>query len=62
MDDKKDFHYTPTNLAIKLINIVDIESNDVLLEPFKGGGSFYDNFPEQNPKDWCEIDDGKDFF
>ena len=30
-----------------------------LLEPCKGDGSFYDIMKE--PKDWCEISEGKDF-
>lgn len=32
---------------------------DTFLEPCKGDGAFYDNLPE--PKDWCEIDLGRDF-
>ena len=31
-----------------------------ILEPCKGSGIFYDLFKE--PKDWCEIDQGRDFF
>jgi hypothetical protein len=30
------------------------------LEPCRGTGSFYDSLP--SPKDWCEIDQGRDFF
>ena len=57
--DKK---YTPIELAKKLIDFVDIEPHHSLLDPFKGKGAFYDNFPEKNTKFWCEIDDGVDFF
>jgi len=32
----------------------------MILDPCRGGGSFYDNLP--SPKDWCEIDEGKDFY
>ena len=33
---------------------------DTFLEPCKGGGAFYDLLPEN--KQWCEIQEGKDFF
>ena len=33
-----------------------------VLDPFKGTGSFYDQFPDTVEKDWCEIDEGRDFF
>ena len=56
------FHYTPKELAKQLIASVDIQPTDRLLEPFAGNGSFYDQFPSENPKDWCEIDRGRDFF
>tara|TARA_Y100001973_G_C5178972_1_gene323702 strand:+ start:337 stop:915 length:579 start_codon:yes stop_codon:yes gene_type:complete len=57
--DKK---YTNPELAKKLINLVDIKKHHILLDPFRGRGAFYDNFPEKNHKYWCEIDDGVDFF
>ena len=33
-----------------------------ILEPCKGTGAFYDQFPEGQLTDWCEISEGKDFF
>lgn len=59
---EKSLHYTPVELAKKLITRVQLEDGDTLLEPFKGNGAFYDNFPAGHNKDWYEIDDGKDFF
>lgn len=56
------FHYTPKALAKQLVDSVDILPTDRLLEPFAGGNAFYDAFPHENPKDWCEITKGKDFF
>ena len=56
------FHYTPVACARALIALTPIAEGDRLLEPFKGGGAFYDNFPEEHPKDYCEIDEGRDFF
>lgn len=32
---------------------------DKFLEPCKGDGAFYDHMPSN--KDWCEIDEGRDF-
>ena len=57
-----EFHYTPRELAKELIQSVEILPTDRLLEPFAGADAFYDNFPEANPKDWCEINRGRDFF
>ena len=35
------------------------KKSDTFMEPCRGDGAFYDNLPEL--KDWCEIDEGKDF-
>ena len=33
------------------------------LDPFKGGwGAYFDQFPENVKREWCEINDGKYFF
>jgi len=50
---------TPESLAIKIIK----HFNPIgkILEPCKGTGSFYNNFPKDCEKDWCEISKGKDF-
>ncbi len=60
-DDTYYFHQTPSQLAKDLIPFVPLEPTDILLEPFKGEGAFYNNFPEANPKDWCEITEGRDY-
>jgi|TARA_R100000479_G_C6353908_1_gene190340 hypothetical protein len=36
--------------------------HDVVLDPCRGDGSFYDQYPDYCTKDWCEITDGRDFF
>jgi hypothetical protein len=33
-----------------------------ILEPCRGDGSFFDAFPHNAEKLWCEIQDGQDFF
>ncbi len=57
-----DVFYTPAPLAIELIGAVDIEPSDSILDPFKGKGVFFDNYPPCGFKDWAEITEGRDFF
>jgi len=52
-------HQTPVELAKLLIKKITLEEGDVILEPFKGEGSFYDNLPSNVVKDWTEIEDGR---
>ena len=59
---KNDVFYTPDDLADDCISMIDIEENDVLLDPFYGQGAFYNRFPTKNPKDWCEIEMQRDCF
>ena len=51
--------YTPELLAKQIIKMFSLSGK--ILDPFKGGGAFYNNFPKHTENDWCEIDDGKDF-
>lgn len=57
-----DIIYTPRYLAKLIIEQLPIQENDILLDPFRGNGAFYDQFPKTQEKDWCEIEDGRDFF
>lgn len=34
----------------------------IVLDPFKGNGSFYNQLPSNCTKRWCEIHEGRDFF
>jgi hypothetical protein len=54
-------HQTPNELAKDLIQYVPFCDTDILFEPFKGEGAFYNNFPAANPKLWCELEQGKDY-
>jgi type I restriction-modification system DNA methylase subunit len=54
-------HQTPPELCKKLIALVPLEPQDRVFEPFKGEGAFYDNFPDNVVKDWCEIRQGRNY-
>lgn len=56
-----EFHYTPKDIANELIKDISFNENDETLEPCKGRtNNFYDLIPGN--KEWCEIDEGRDFF
>ena len=55
---EKDVVYTPETIARDIISWV--KPTGVCLDPCKGDGAFFNNFPGQ--RDWCEIREGKDFF
>jgi len=57
-DETYFFHQTPNELCKKLIETLPIEEGDVLLEPFKGEGSFFNNFPNNTKNLFCEIEEG----
>lgn len=51
---------TPTEISKSIINKFDLYG--IVLDAFKGEGSFYNQYPDNVKKDWCEIKEGKDFF
>ena len=59
--DVYQFHQTPPELCKDLIPHVPLIEGDVVLEPFKGEGGFFNVFPEYVQKEWCEITQGKDY-
>ena len=58
-NDKK---RTDRPLALHCINMIKLETDDIVLDPFLGDGAFYEQYPSYVKKDWCEIDNGRDFF
>lgn len=52
---------TPPHIAKRIIDQLPIQSDNIVLDPFRGTGAFYEQLP-QCFKHWCEIDDGRDFF
>ena len=56
-----DIQYTPTSVARQLIDITTIQGTSIL-DPCSGKGAFYDAFPDDMVKAYCEIEMGSDFF
>jgi hypothetical protein len=67
-ENPKDVFYTPETLVKEHLEIVKPFMEDefiCILDPFKGKGAYYNEFPNYFPKgiyDWCEITEKKDFF
>lgn len=65
-DNPNDKVYTPEHIVDEvLVHFAHlIEPQETIMEPFKGGGAFYNRLQEysQHPVKWCEIDEGIDFF
>lgn len=61
-DNPKDVFYTPKPVALRMIEMCGNLEGAKILDPCKGGGIFYDNFPNNCEKHYCEITEGKDFF
>jgi hypothetical protein len=60
-DETYYFHQTPAECAKDLIAFVPLTAGDKVVEPFRGEGSFYNNFPDNVNTDWAEITEGKDY-
>lgn len=60
-DETYYFHQTPEELCKQLIPYIPLQDGDKVLEPFKGEGSFFNNFPCNTINDFCEIEEGLDF-
>ena len=59
-----DVFITPLEVAKQQIQLHNINDNDLWLDPCRNNkeGSYFNNFPQNVRKDWCEILEGKDFF
>lgn len=55
---EKDLVMTPEYLAKEIIN--HFNPSGIILDPSRGEGAFYDNFPGDD-NDWCELGEGRDF-
>ncbi|CAM0052213.1 DNA methyltransferase [Vibrio phage 184E37-3b] len=65
-DNPNDKVYTPAHIVDEVLSHFGfhIEPQESIMEPFRGGGAFYNKLQEysQHPVKWCEIDEGVDFF
>ena len=52
---------TTPEMAKHLIGLIEFKDGDVVIEPCRGDGAFYDNLPGSVKKEWCEINQGRDF-
>jgi hypothetical protein len=64
-DNPADKVYTPEHVVLEVLEILKPyydywDTQQSTLEPFRGEGAFYHKLPLQTQ--WCEIDEGKDFF
>ena len=57
----RDVFYTPESVVTTHIRMIQSTPDDVWLDPFAGKKIYYDNFPTEL-KDYCEIEEGLDFF
>lgn len=55
---EKDIVMTPEWLAKEIIE--HFSPSGIILDPSRGEGAFYDNFPGEN-NEWCELGENKDF-
>ena len=58
-DKPNDKFMTPVGLAKIHIDLIDCRKEDVWLDPCRGTGNYYNQFPSQRL--WCEIEDGRNF-
>ena len=56
-----DIVMTKPAMAKHLISKIVFKEGDVVMEPCRGKGAFYDNLPSNVVKEWCEINQGKDY-
>ena len=58
---EKDRVMTPPALARAICAHFARHMGGLILDPARGSGAFHDHFPPHLARDWCEIEDGRDF-
>lgn len=56
-----DIVMTKPEMAEYLIGLVPLKEGDVVMEPCLGKGAFYNALPSYVKKEFCEINEGKDY-
>jgi hypothetical protein len=60
-DKGKSIVMTNPKMAKYLIDRIQFEEGDIVCEPCKGDGAFYDNLPNNVEKIWYEINEGRNY-
>lgn len=55
------FCMTNPEMAKYLISLISFNDGDIVMEPCRGSGSFYNNLPNNIIKKYCEISEGIDY-
>jgi len=53
---------TPEALCRHIVSMFEWEDFETVLEPARGTGNFWRAIPSNVCRDWCEIQEGRDFF
>lgn len=61
-DNPNDIFITPLDLAKNHIDMIEPIPSELWLDTCKNNGSYYNQYPSNVQKDYCEILEGKDFF
>ena len=61
VEKDSDICFTNPEMAKYLISLIQFKENDIVIEPCKGKGAFYNNLPDTVKKLYCEINEGKDY-
>ena len=56
-----DIVYTNPEMAKNLLSTIIFTKGDIVMEPCRGKGAFYDNFPDIVRKEYCEMNEGIDY-
>ena len=56
-----DIVMTNPDMAKYLLSTIKLEEGSIVLEPCRGKGAFYNNFPTNTINKYCEINEGIDF-
>ena len=61
-DETYVFHQTPAACAAALVAHIPVEQGDILVEPFRGEGAFFNAFPSTGAQHlWAEERQGRDY-
>lgn len=61
VEKDNDIVMTKPEMAKHLIGQICFQEGDVVMEPCRGKGAFYNNFPSHVKSLFCEINEGKDY-